>query len=48
MITIKQIKLNNEKLNHVTPNQIKKKEMGGACSIYGGEESSIQGFGREI
>jgi hypothetical protein len=25
--------------------QIKKNEMGGACSTYGGEERYIQGFG---
>jgi hypothetical protein len=25
--------------------QIKKNEMGGACNVYGGEESRIQGFG---
>jgi hypothetical protein len=27
--------------------QIKKNEMGGACSMYGEEESWIQGFGGE-
>ena len=26
---------------------IKKNEMGGACSVYGGEERRIQGFGGE-
>jgi hypothetical protein len=28
--------------------QIKKNEMSGACSTYGGEERHIQGFGGEI
>jgi hypothetical protein len=28
--------------------KIKKNEMGGACSVYGGEERHIQGFGGEI
>jgi hypothetical protein len=28
--------------------QTKKNETGGACSMYGGEESCVQGFGREI
>ena len=27
--------------------KIEKNEMGGACSVYGGEERHIQGFGRE-
>ena len=27
--------------------QIKKTEVGGACSTYGGEEKCIQGFGGE-
>jgi hypothetical protein len=27
--------------------QIKKTEMGGACSMYGGEEKCIKGFGGE-
>jgi len=27
--------------------KIKKNEMGGACSLYEGEESCIQGFGGE-
>jgi len=26
-------------------NQIKKNEMGGACSMYGGQERCIQGYG---
>jgi hypothetical protein len=29
-------------------NQIEKNEMGGACSMYGGKERSIQDFGGEI
>jgi hypothetical protein len=28
-------------------NQIEKNEMGGACSMYGGKERSIQDFGGE-
>ena len=28
--------------------KIEKNEMGGACSVYGGEERRIQGFGDEI
>jgi hypothetical protein len=27
--------------------KIKKNEMGGACSMYGGEERCVQGFGGE-
>ena len=27
--------------------KIEKNEMGGACSVYGGEETCIQGFGGE-
>ena len=27
--------------------QIKKNEMGGACSVYGGEERRLQGFGKK-
>jgi len=27
--------------------QIEKNKMGGACSVYGGEERRIQGFGGE-
>jgi hypothetical protein len=27
---------------------IKKKKMGGACRMYGGEERSIEGFGGEM
>jgi len=27
--------------------EIEKNEMGGACSVYGGEERRIQGFGGE-
>ena len=30
-----------------TDDQIKKIEIGGACSTYGGEERSIQGYGGE-
>ena len=28
-------------------NKIEKNEMGGACSVYGGEERCMQGFGGE-
>jgi hypothetical protein len=28
--------------------QIEKNEMGGACGMYGGKQSCIQDFGREI
>jgi hypothetical protein len=44
-------KLHNEELNdpysspNVSGDQIKKNEMGGACSTCGGEERCIQGFG---
>ena len=47
-------KLHNEELNdlYCSPNnvrliKIEKIEMGGECNKYGGEERSIQGFGRE-
>ena len=47
-------KLHNEELNDLysSPNivgviQIKKKEMGGACSTYGRWERCVQGFGGE-
>ena len=46
-------KLHNEELsdlyspNNIRVKKIKTKEMGGACSTYGGEESHIQGFGGE-
>ena len=46
-------KLHNEELNdlYCSPNivreTIKKNEMGGACSAYGGGESCVQGFGGE-
>ena len=47
-------KLHNEELNDLysLPNifsgdQIEKNEMAGACSVYGGEERLIQGFGGE-
>ena len=32
---------------HYSGDQIEKNEMGGACSMYGGEERCIQGFGGE-
>jgi hypothetical protein len=41
-------KLRNEELSDLTQyflgDKIEKKEMGGACSAYGGEERNIQGF----
>jgi len=47
-------KLHNEELNdlHCSPDivrviKIKKNEMGGACSAYGGGERCVQGFGGE-
>jgi len=47
-------KLYNEGLNYLycSPNivrvvKIEKREMGGACSVYGGEETRIPGFGGE-
>jgi len=46
-------KLHNEELNdlyfskYCSGDQIEKNEMGGACSVYGGEERCIQGFGGE-
>ena len=47
-------KLHNEELNNLysSPNilrviKIKKNEMGGACSAYGGGERCVQGFGGE-
>jgi len=47
-------KLHNEELNDLysSPNiiqvvKIKKNVMGGSCSVYGGEETCIQGFGGE-
>ena len=48
-------KLHNEELNdlycssiYCSGDKIEKNEMGGACSVYGGEEWCIQGFGGEI
>ena len=32
---------------HPVVDQIEKDEMGGACSMYGGEERCIRGFGGE-
>ena len=50
-VTGKWRKLHNEELNDLysSPNiilvkKIEKKEMGGACSMYGGEKRRIQGF----
>ena len=46
-------KLHNEELNNLLLTQycagdkIKKNEMGGACSAYGGGERCVQGFGGE-
>ena len=47
-------KLHNEELNdlywltkYYSGDQIKRNEMGGACSAYGGEKRRIQGFGGE-
>jgi hypothetical protein len=47
-------KLHNEELNDLYPSpnivwgdKIEKNELGGACSVYGGEERCIQGFGGE-
>jgi hypothetical protein len=34
-------------IKHYSGDQTKKKEMGGACSTYGGEERYIQDFGGE-
>jgi hypothetical protein len=36
-----------QKAGFVNGDQIKKNEVGGACSTYGGEESCIQDFGGE-
>ena len=33
--------------SHCSGDKIEKNEMGGACSVYGGEERRIQGFGGE-
>jgi len=42
-------KLNNlhSSLNIVSGDQIKKNDMGGACSTHGGEKMCIEGFCRE-
>jgi len=34
--------------NIISGDRIKKNEIGGACSAYGGEERGIEAFGREI
>jgi hypothetical protein len=52
-ITGEWIKLLNEELNdlltqYCAGGKIKKNEMGGTCSAYGGEQRRIQGFGGEI
>ena len=41
-------KLHNEELTqYLSGDKIEKNEMGGACSVYGGEERRIQDFGGE-
>jgi len=42
-------KLHNEELNalYSLPSEIEKNEVGGACSVYGGEEMCLQCFGEE-
>jgi len=52
-VTGKWRKLHNEELNdlyfspHIICDQIEKNEIGRECSMYGGEEGCIQGFGGE-
>jgi hypothetical protein len=33
-------------LHYCSGDKVEKNEMGGACSVYGGEDRRIQGFGR--
>jgi hypothetical protein len=35
-------------IKYCSGDQIEKSEMGGACSVYGGEERCMQGFGGEV
>jgi hypothetical protein len=52
-VTVEWRKLHNEELHDLYSSptcacdKIEKNEMGGACSVYGGGERRVQGFGGE-
>jgi len=46
-IYIQHIKYNVPLTQKCSGDKIEKNKMGGACSVHGGEEKSIQGFGEE-
>ena len=46
--TVSGISTDNNFLSYCASDKFKKNEMGGACSVYGGGERDVQGFGGEV